>query len=336
MGFVSLRISSINPVNSSKLFFGRSNNKENITMTSYCKNLTSNDSLYNYYADALMLSKTFAGISEKTISRKDKQMIPFSSLDTVKNKSYQPFGNDVELNDPRYVIDGEYRYMLVEPKNTDNNEQLPLIVYLPGTGEYKSGALGTVGCVDKNNDGSISDDEVKHNALGTILKNWNLKDFNGYVIAPSLECVDSKGWATPVAEEYVRGIVSSFSESHNVDKDKVFIGGHSIGGIGTMYMATRASDVFSKAFVLSGFAHSSYDIRDISMPVIGYNGVGDSPFMEQDFVNVFGKENFVRVDRKHGSVPINAFNRDADGDSKSDLIEWLLEDQALPKNSDEY
>lgn len=336
MGFVSLRISTINAVNASKSFFGKSNSKDNNSSASYCRSLTNNDALYNYYADALMLSKTFENISKKTIVKNENSIIPFSTVNSTKNTSYQAFGKDVKLNEPKYVIDGEYRYMLVEPKNVDPNEELPLIVYLPGTGEYKTGALGTVGCVDKNEDGLISDDEVKHNALGTILKNSTLKDFNGYVIAPSLECVDSNGWATPVAEKYVRGIVSSFSDSHNVNKDKVFIGGHSIGGIGAMYLATHASDVFSKAFILSGFAHSSYDIKNITMPVIGYNGKGDSPFMEQDFVNVFGKQNFVKVDTKHGSVPINAFNRDADGDFKSDLIEWLLEDQALPKNSNEY
>ncbi|MBQ8886429.1 MAG: hypothetical protein IJY61_01845 [Candidatus Gastranaerophilales bacterium] len=333
---MSLRVGSINTINVSKSFRGKLNTKNNFSSGSYCKNLTSNDALFNYYADALLLSKTFVNISEKTINKKEKQMPSFSSIDSVENKSYQAFRKDVKFKEPRYVIDGEYRYMLIEPTKIDDNQRLPLIVYLPGTGEYKSGQLGTVGYVDKNLDGSISDDEVKHNALGTILKNSNLKDFNGYVIAPSLECVDSNGWATPVAEKYVRGIVSNFADSHNVNEDKVFIGGHSIGGIGTMYMATHAADIFSKAFVLSGFAHSSYDIKNISMPIIGYNGKGDSSFMEEDFIDVFGKENFVRVDTKHGSVPINVFNRDADGDDKSDLFEWLLEDQSLPENSDEY
>ena len=253
----------------------------------------------------------------------------------MKNKEYQPFGKDVKFKEPRYIVDGIYRYMLIEPNNVDSSEQLPLIIYLPGTGEYKSGELGTVGCIDKNLDGSISHDEVKHNALGTILKNSKLKDFNAYVIAPSLESVDSNGWATKVAEKYVRGIVSTFSDSHNVDQNMIFVGGHSIGGIGAMYMAMHASDIFSKSFVLSGFAHSSYDIKNISIPIIGYNGNGDSPFMEENFVDVFGRENLVKVDTKHGSVPINAFNRDADCDGKSDLIEWLLDGQLLPKNSDE-
>ena len=333
---MSLHLRSINAINSLKSFCGKSCVKPLVSSSSYCKNLTNNDSLYDYYMDALMLSKTFKSISEKNIIKKEKQNCSFSSNENPNNISYQAFPNDVKLKDPRYVVDGVYRYMLIEPTKVDSKEQLPLIVYLPGTGEYKSGALGTVGHVDKNLDGSISDDEVKHNALGTILKNWELKDFNGYIIAPSLECVDSNGWATPVAEKYVRGIVSSFSDSHNVDKNKVFVGGHSIGGIGAMYMSTHVSDIFSKCFVLSGFAHSSYDIKNISMPIIGYNGKGDSPFMDEDFVNVFGKENFVKVATKHGSVPINAFNRDADGNDKSDLIEWLLEDQSLPENSDEF
>ena len=252
------------------------------------------------------------------------------------SKPYAAFGEGVKLTDPKYIVDGDYHYMLMGPENVDPNEPLPLIVYLGGAGEYKAGEYGTVGTYDRNGNGTIEEHEVKYNSPGTILSGWNLEDFNGYVIAPSLDGVAASEWATKNAEEYVRGIVSSFTETHNVNADMIFVGGHSLGGIGAFYMADKADDIFSKAFVLSGYGHGTYNIADIDMPIIGYNGVSDSGFMSNQFAKQFGADNLVNVKTGHGAVPVNAFQRDADGNGRSDLIEWLLEGKELPTNSDEY
>ena len=146
------------------------------------------------------------------------------------------------------------------------------------------------------------------------------------------------------AEKYVRGVVQSFQEEHNVNSEMIFVGGNSLGGQGALYMAEHVDDVFSKAFVMSAYADEigRYDVNNITIPTIGYVGksndfkTSDSGYMDSQFANAFGDENLVRINRAHGKVPINAFRLDADGDGKSDLIEWLLEDQALPENSDEY
>ncbi len=331
---MSLRVQNISSSNVLNNYLVKTNRKSFDFSSDYNKKLPNTNLLNKYGCDVVVLSKPPINDSSKKIHTKmsDKIFDSFSS----GLRSYQAFCKGVKLNKPRYIVDGEYRYMLMEPETVDKNQPLPLIVYLSGTGEYKLGELGTVGFVDKNNDGLISDDEVKHNALGTILSNWELEDFNGYVIAPSLEKIDEKAWVSKTSEDYVRGIVSSFSQTHNVNPDMIFVGGHSIGGMGSLYMATHASDIFSKTFTLSGYPHSSYNIKDISMPIIGYNGQGDSAFMDEDFASTFGSDNFVKVAAKHGSVPINAFNRDANENGKSDLIEWLLEGKKLPENSNEY
>ena len=109
-------------------------------------------------------------------------------------------------------------------------------------------------------------------------------------------------------------------------------------------MAEHVDDVFSKAFVMSAYADEvgRYNVNNVEIPMIGYVGksndwkTSDSGYMDSFFANKVGDENLVTINRAHGKVPINAFRRDADGDGKSDLIEWLLEDQALPENSDEY
>ena len=263
------------------------------------------------------------------------------------SKPYQAFGNGVEFAEPIYIKEGEYQYALIGPKNVDPNEELPLIVYLPGGGEYKGGAFATVGTNDRNGNGQIDKNdryEYKDNAIGNIVSDWDLKDFNGYIIVPTLNDSYIPNWFNENAEKYVRGVVQSFKDNHNVNDDMVFVGGNSLGGQGALYMAEHVDDVFSKAFVMSAYADEvgRYNVNNVEIPMIGYVGksndwkTSDSGYMDSFFANKVGDENLVTINRAHGKVPINAFRRDADGDGKSDLIEWLLEDQALPENSDEY
>ena len=286
-----------------------------------------------YVVSSLMGGNPENIASVSGVNSKDTISQLFSLFGT---KPYQAFGNGVEFADPIYVKDGDYQYGLIAPKNVDPNEELPVIVFMGGIGEYKNGALGSVGSVDTNGDGIV--DATKYNAVGTVVSQWDLEDFNGYIIIPTLNDTDIPSWTCDEAKTYLKGVISSFQENgHSINSDKIFIGGHSVGGKGALYMAQHADDIFSKAFVMSGYSdYYAYDINEISIPMIGYNGKADSDYMNTTFQDKVGAENLVIVDTDHGAVPVNAFRRDADGDGKSDLIEWLLEDQALPENSDEY
>lgn len=235
-----------------------------------------------------------------------------------------------------YINDGTYQYMVMGPENVDPNESLPVIVFLGGGGEFKNGAYGVLGHVDSNNNGVIEKNETKYNAIGTILSEWDLEDFNGYIIAPSLTDRSTPNWANEDSATYIRGILEQFSQTHNVDSNQVFVGGHSLGGIGALYMAEHADDIFSKAFVMSAYDYFRNDINNVDIPMIGFAGRSgnsyyytDSGYMESTFKNKVGEENFVVVDGLHGSVPVHAFNRDADGNGRSDIFEWLLEDKPL-------
>lgn len=202
---------------------------------------------------------------------------------------------------------------------------MPVIVYLHGQGEINLGQTGL----------------EKDNQPAGIISNWDdLQGFNGYIICPTLSggyaTKAGKNWTNGQAESYIRHALADFESTHNVDDDKIFVGGHSLGGMGALYMAENMDDVFSKAFVLSGYGNGDlYDIQGIlnkgKVDIIGYNGQDDSTYMDTHFKHAVGDENFISVSSGHGNVPIEAFNRDADGDGKSDLLEWLLEDQKLPQ-----
>ena len=307
-----------------------------------------NNEIINKSSAQYLMSKLLGGKPENIsgISSIGSKNITSQIFDLYSKKPYQAFGS-AEFADPVYIKDGDYQYGLIAPKDIDPNEELPLIVYLPGGGEYKGGSFATVGTYDRNRNGKIEKNdryEYKDNAIGSIVSDWDLQDFNGYIIIPTLNDSYIPNWFNENAEKYVRGVVQSFQEDHNVNSDMIFVGGNSLGGQGALYMAEHVDDVFSKAFVMSAYADEvgRYDVNNIDIPTIGYVGksydfkTSDSGYMDSQFASKFGDENLVKINRAHGKVPINAFRRDADANGKSDLIEWLLEDKVLPENSDEY
>lgn len=237
---------------------------------------------------------------------------------------YEPFLPDTAMTYEYIQHDNGVTYMLIAPEGVDPDAELPVIMYLPGSGEYKGGESALTG----------------YNTPSTILGGWDeagLEGFNGYILVPTM--VNRQGipnWANEDAEGYVREVFADFQSTHNVNEDMVFVGGHSLGGTGALYMAEHADDLFSKAFVLSGYSSYSYDINNIKIPIIGYNGNGDSGFMTSTFAQTFGDESLVNVNTYHGAVPVPTFTKDVDGNHRVDLFEWLLEDKELPEGSDDF
>lgn len=209
--------------------------------------------------------------------------------------------------------DGTIPYILIGPENADPNEELPVLVYLHGAGEVGS-----------------SQDALLNVGPGAIIPNWDLEDFNGYILCPQLTGQYNVGsWANSTAEGYIRDLLNDFQETHAVDTDNIAIAGHSLGGMGALYMAKNMEDVFSKAAVLSGY-DVGINTSDINIPIVGYVGSNESTNpMTNLFTNTLGEDSLITVDANHGGVPTQVFNRDTDDNGRSDLIEWLFD-------SDEY
>lgn len=209
--------------------------------------------------------------------------------------------------------DGTIPYILIGPENADPNEELPVLVYLHGAGEVGS-----------------SQDALLNVGPGAIIPNWDLEDFNGYILCPQLTGIYNIGsWNNSAAEIHLRNLLNNFQETHAVDTDNIAIAGHSLGGMGALYMAKNMEDVFSKAAVLSGY-DVGINTSDINIPIVGYVGSNESTYpMTNLFTNTLGEDSLITVDANHGGVPAQVFNRDTDGNGRSDLIEWLFD-------SDEY
>lgn len=235
------------------------------------------------------------------------------------SKPYEAFSPDIELTSQYIEKDGVMPYLLIGPKDADPNEELPVIVYMHGSGEVGAGEAGLLSV-----------------GPGKIIPGWELDNFNGYIICPTLSGnFNNKAWDNETTEQYVRDLLKDFESEHKVDTGKIFVGGHSLGGKGAIYMAEHMDDIFSKAFVLSGYAskNGSYDAKNVKIPIIGYTGDKDptsSDYMYGAFTAGIGAGHVITVNAAHGAVPGKTFNRDVDGNNRSDLFEWLLEDKELP------
>ena len=231
--------------------------------------------------------------------------------DVSENLKFNSMGDLFDPNaklNMQFVKNDGMNYMVIAPDNVDPNEELPVLVFLHGSGEV-GGGEGTM---------------KKNFCPGGFMPNWNLNNFRGYIICPVL---NSGSWNNSKAEQNLRNVINNFSSTHKVNKDKIAITGASLGGAGTVYMAKHMEDVFCRAAALSAYS-SGVKPSDVSIPLIGIYGKSDhkGSINYMTGKNGFSSDVLTVVSGGHCDVPKNAFSMDNDGDNCSDLIQWLFAD----------
>ena len=120
---------------------------------------------------------------------------------------------------------GEINYRLFVPETTA--EKVPMVVWLHGAGEQ----------------GADNRTQISAN----LVTNWATPEaqacFGGacYILAPQTE-----GPHNP--EKEMKAIEQTLAEYPNIDRDRIYVGGCSMGGGGTISMVTAYPDFFAAAF----------------------------------------------------------------------------------------
>lgn len=235
---------------------------------------------------------------------------PVLPRETLEAPEPVVFGADITFT-WEYIRSGDTMpYALFTPSSAAECEKVPLLVWLHGSGERDA-----------------NESWFMNTGLPQVLNEWTLEGFNAYVICPQLfgqwntEC-----WADARAADYVRQLIDRFVAEHNVDRERIMIGGFSSGGKGAMYMALQLPGYFSKLVVMSSQRLEDGDITQIDIPAIGCSeyAVTYNSFMMAEFPSVFGEDSVRYYDVVHADVPRAAFCDDQDGNNRSDLVEWLL------------
>lgn len=149
--------------------------------------------------------------------------------------------------------DGELLYQILLPQNFSEEKEYPLVLFLHGAGER----------------GSDNERQLVHGSR-LFLDEENRSEYPAIVIFP--QCPRNDYWSNVDVKSGPSGRVFKFLDGGNptksmglvlqlldsvtaqsfVDKDRVYVGGLSMGGMGTFEVLSRKPDLFSAAFPICG------------------------------------------------------------------------------------
>lgn len=144
-------------------------------------------------------------------------------------------------------------YRILYPEDFDPAKRYPLLLFLHGAGER----------------GNDNEKQLVHGS-SLFLDQENRENFPAIVIFP--QCPATEYWAKADIDRSSNGntfefdysgapikslglvmeMIKAYSKNHYVDKDRLYVGGLSMGGMGTFEILNRMPNTFAAAFAICG------------------------------------------------------------------------------------
>jgi predicted peptidase len=197
----------------------------------------------------------------------------------------------------------DYLFYLPKEYGQDNNK-IPLLLFLHGSGE-------------RGNDVNLV---AKHGPPKLISEG---KDFPFIVVSP--QCPDGLWWTMDSQLEILNDMVENICDNYNVDKDRIYITGLSMGGYGTWSMLAKYPDKFAAAVPICGGGDSLLVNRYCKIPIWVFHGAKDN------VVPVAQSESMVNALKKCGSnvkftvYPEAGHNSWEETYNNPEVFKWILE-----------
>lgn len=156
-------------------------------------------------------------------------------------------------------------YRLLLPEGYDVNKKYPLLVFLHGAGER----------------GSDNELQLTHGSDQFLTPSFR-KEHQAIIVFP--QCPKGAYWATVLSREgplrfsyskrpkknltldLVEGMLKELLSNYKIDKSRIYVGGLSMGGMGTFELVYRNPRLFAAAFAICGGANPKI-ARKIKRPV---------------------------------------------------------------------
>jgi len=195
-----------------------------------------------------------------------------------------------------------FPFIEYSPENPD--KKLPVIIFLHGAGERGDN------CEELN--------LVEKHGFAKIFSQENQKCL---LIMP--QCRKNTFWAAKV--ESIIKFIEQIKESYNIDENRIYLTGLSMGGFGTWYTAMARPDLFAAIAPVCG-GGMAWNADVLKMPVWVFHGTVDdavsvnhSDEMVEALKNAGGDVIYTRLD----GVGHNAW----DYAYTKELLEWLLKNE---------
>jgi predicted peptidase len=193
-----------------------------------------------------------------------------------------------------------YRYLIYVPEDYSPESPVPLVLFLHGAGER----------------GSHIELVAKHGPTKLVAQG---KSFPFLLVSP--QCRSGQWWEP----EGLNALVDEIVDTHNVDTNRLYVTGLSMGGFGTWSLGIAYPDRFAALVPICGWGEPFAVSRLKKMPVWAFHGAKDHvvPLAK-------GKEMVEALKRAGGSPRFTVYP-DAEHDSWSEtydnpeLYAWLLQ-----------
>ncbi len=218
------------------------------------------------------------------------------------------------------------KYRILYPENFNEENNYPLVLFLHGAGER----------------GNDNETQLVHGS-SLFLNNANRKNFPAVVIFP--QCPKDDYWANvevdrsqfPLkfdfhydegptdAMKLVMKLMDSVSQKPFIEKDRIYVAGLSMGGMGTFEILARKPDMFAAAIAICGAAESktAENYRD-NLPIRIFHGLQDNVVPPK-----FSKDMAAAINYNEGNASLRLY-KDANHNSwdsafaECNLLEWLF------------
>lgn len=175
--------------------------------------------------------------------------------------------------EPREFVDpkvGTLKYRLLKPIRNEPRQKVPLVIFLHGAGER----------------GDDNTAQLVH-GMQEFIAPQRREKYPCYVLAP--QCPSDKKWVEvdwsaeshklpeipSVPLQLVRGLVQEMIETENVDKNRIYITGLSMGGYGTWDAIARYPELFAAAVPICGGGDPATVDRFSQLPIWCFHGDQD-------------------------------------------------------------
>lgn len=209
------------------------------------------------------------------------------------------------LKEDKYVKTIEkqitFNYVCYTPEDYDGSKPYPLVVFLHGAGE-------------RGDDISLL---YKHGFLKHVKEG---KNYPFIIVAP--QCPFEKYWGNYT--ESLNVFLDSIIEEYNVDVDRIYLTGLSMGGTGTWHWLLASPERFAAGVPIcgTGVYWNAYKVRTLPLWVFHGNKdtivpIRESEAMVESLNNIDGNVKFTVLDGVGHNAWEYAYN--------DELVEWLLQ-----------
>lgn len=197
-----------------------------------------------------------------------------------------------------------YRWLV--PTGYTAATSYPLIIFLHGTGEK----------------GTDNNAQLNNNANGALalVSTANQAAFPCFMMAPQAN--PSTGWYAKNFDQIIAAVRLEVA-TYNIDPDRIYVTGLSMGGNGTVALVNHAPYVFACAVPMSGWGDTNFE-ANCAMPFWVFHAANDGT------VGVNGSDNIVSALRNAGR-PVIYTRYDTGGHgiwptayANPDLLPWMM------------